>query len=81
MHEPMIGIKQLYKELPRVAKAAQMGRSFLVVKHNKPIFRIEPVRMPGTARKKNTLTDFERLQFRGGDRNISKKIDQIVYGL
>ncbi|MEK7084529.1 MAG: hypothetical protein AAB932_04810 [Patescibacteria group bacterium] len=81
MYEYMIGIKELYQTLPKIAEAARKGRSFLVVKHNKPIFRIEPVETARPKKKKNTMAQFAALQFRGGDPMASKEIDRIVYGV
>lgn len=69
-----IGIKQLHRELGRIAKEVRRGSSFLVVKRREPVFRIEPVE-----KGPYTLSDIRRAKFRG-DRRTSKKIDRIVYG-
>lgn len=79
MEPKIIGVKQLYRELPKIARAAKRGQSFLVVKHATPLFRIEPI-LPARP-KKYTLKDFEKIQFRGGDPDLSKNIDKILYGV
>ena len=79
MEPILIGINQLHKELTKVTRATQRGRSFLVMKHAKPMFRIEPATAPQA--KKYRLSDLLALQFHGDDKNLSKNIDKIVYGV
>lgn len=63
--------------MKQVAKAAGRGQVFTVVRHAKPVFRIEPFRQrPG----KGTLMDFTKIQFRTENPNLSKEIDKILYG-
>ena len=79
MEPTIIGIKQLHKDLTKVAMAAQKGKSFIVVKYAKPVFRIEPVR---TVRAANyTLDDFKKIRFSSAYPNLSKHIDRYVYGV
>ncbi|MBI3335789.1 MAG: hypothetical protein HY001_04825 [Candidatus Portnoybacteria bacterium] len=77
----IIGVKQLHRQLKQISQAAVQGQSFLVVKNSKPVFRIEPVEY--SAEKKYSLEDFKKLQFemRYKDKNLSKKVDAIVYGI
>jgi antitoxin (DNA-binding transcriptional repressor) of toxin-antitoxin stability system len=77
MNTQIIGIKQLHSTLKKVASAALMGQSFLVVKNSKPVFKIEPVKSPNG--KKYNLKDFSAVKFFTKDKNLSKKIDQIMY--
>ena len=77
MNTQIIGIKQLHSTLKKVADAAMLGQSFLVVKNSKPVFKIEPVKTVGS--KKYNLKDFSMIKFSAKDKNLSKKIDQIVY--
>lgn len=79
MEPIVIGIKQLHKELTKVTRATQKGKSFLVMKHAKPVFRIEPANAPQA--KRYRLADLLALQFHGDDKNLSKNIDKIVYGV
>ncbi len=73
----IMGIKELQLNLKRVADAAQKGESFLIVRDSKPVFRIEPMQNDG---RSGTLEDaFEALRFKG-EKDLSKKIDEIVYG-
>jgi len=79
MADSIIGIKELHRNLKRVADAAVKGKSFTVVRDSKPVFRIEPVgvepRGGGTMRE-----ILKRLEFSDKDRNLSRNIDKIVYG-
>ncbi|MDO8626435.1 MAG: hypothetical protein Q7K39_03185 [Candidatus Magasanikbacteria bacterium] len=79
MEPTIIGVKKLYRDLHGIARATARGQSFTVVKYSKPIFRIEPVATPN--RKKYTLNDLFAIRFKGGDPNLSKNIDKIVYGV
>ena len=74
----IIGIKALQGNLKRVADAAQRGETFTVVRDSKPVFRIEPV----TVRrgKKYTKEDLLSLRFRSGEKDLSTRVDEIVYG-
>ena len=79
MEPQFIGVKQLHRDLPKIAERVRRGQSFIVMKHAKPILRIEPVRQ--TKKKKYTLADLMTIQLSGGDKNLSKHIDQVVYGI
>lgn len=75
-----IGVKQLYKNLRSIAKRAKAGESFLVVKHTTPLFRIVPSDQE-VAKKPYTLKDVLDLRFKSGEKNLSEKVDEIVYGI
>ncbi len=75
-----IGIKELHKKLNQVAKAAKQGQSFIVFKHLKPLFRIEPIHAPQAAHR-YTRHDLARLQFKNSNKHLSKGVDSMVYGL
>jgi antitoxin (DNA-binding transcriptional repressor) of toxin-antitoxin stability system len=78
----VIGIKQLHKELPRVARSVLRGCSFVVLKHANPLFRIEPInpslKMKRYA-KKYTLQDLAKIRFRSKEHDLSQRIDEIAY--
>ena len=80
MEPTIIGIKQLHKQLSKIAEATQRGKSFVVIKHAKPIFRIEPFSNP---KINYTLSDLADIQFSDpkDDKNLSKHIDHFVYGV
>lgn len=77
----IIGVKQLYKQLKQISEATLEGQSFLVVRRSKPVFKIEPIETRES--KKYTLEDFKKIQFRmrHKERELSKRIDKIVYGV
>jgi len=79
MQEHIIGIKQLQTGLKQLTLQVQAGSSFIVVKNSKPVFRIEPIE--GQRTKRYTLADLKSLQFRSGQKNLSKSIDRTVYGI
>lgn len=71
-------MKELQHNLSKVAHEASAGRSFVVLKHARPVFRIEPpAQQKGNG---HTLEDLYDIRFKTTDRNLSKKIDRIVYG-
>ncbi len=79
MQTKTIGIKELQQNLAKITKEASRGASFAVFKHTTFLCRIEP---PATTPdKKYTLADFKKIQFRSGDKNLSKNIDKILYGV
>ena len=73
-----IGIKELQRDLTKIAREARRGASFIVLKHAVPMFRIEP---PALQNKKYSWADIEKLQVHTGQQNLSRDIDKIVYGL
>lgn len=75
--DEIIGVKQLYKNLKGITRRVQRGESFIVVKRSKPVFRVIPYQEERP--KKYTLKDLEKLQFKSGDKDLSQKIDEIVY--
>jgi hypothetical protein len=72
-----IGIKEFHKNFVKIAQKAKKGQSFVVVKHSEPLFKIEP---PENTKKYN-LQDFKKIQFKSKDKDLSKNIDQILYGV
>ena len=74
-----IGIKQFHKDLSKITRAVMRGHSFLILKHATPVFNVTPASPP--APKKYTLQDLFSIRFKSGDKNLSKKIDKIVYGI
>jgi len=76
MTNTILGIKELQLNLKRVADAAQKGASFTIVRDSKPVFRILPIE-----ERSGTFEDLlKQISFKGGDPNLSQKIDEIVYG-
>ena len=74
----IIGIKQLQRSLKKVADAAGRGETFTVVRDSKPVFRIEPILGRHGATK--TFADFALASRFKGPRNLSRRIDDILYG-
>lgn len=61
------------------------GERILVMKHARPALVITTYEtaelLPRHSKKYYTLDDIRKLQTKGGDKNISKKVDRIVYGV
>ncbi|MBI4252568.1 hypothetical protein HY623_00080 [Candidatus Uhrbacteria bacterium] len=79
MEPALIGVKHLQTRFKDVARAAQKGQSFLVMKHTTPLFRIEPVTKKKEPRY--TIDDIMTIRFTSRDRNLSKKIDTYLYNV
>ena len=80
--EPItIGVREFRQKLPKVLKAVERGHWFTIVRYSKPVAQFTPVR--ALAEKRYTLQDLQnlRFQFKTKDKNVSKKIDKIVYGV
>ena len=71
----VIGVKQFHREFKTIAREAHRGKSFLVMRHSEPLFRIEPA----AQKPQKGLEAFFNIHFRG-DKNLSKNIDKILYG-
>jgi len=76
MDTRIVGIKNLHKQLSKISDEALEGKSFIVVKNSKPVFRIEPIEKE----KKYNLGDFTKIQFRSKNKNLSREIDSSIYG-
>ncbi len=79
MIQTIIGIKELQKSLKRVSEEANKGRHFTVVRNSRPVFSIHPI-VSQKKLPKYTFDDFKKVQFSTKDRDLSKKVDEIVYG-
>lgn len=77
MQPKIIGIRELHKHLPAITTAVARGKSFVVIKHAKPIFNISPI--ADKIQKTHTLADFKAIKFSHPNKNLSKEIDAAVY--
>lgn len=75
---PTVGVKEFRQNMKKIARATRRGKTFVVTSHKEPLFKVGPV---SEDEKNYTLKDFEKISFRSNDPNLSKKIDEIVYGL
>lgn len=73
-----IGVRELHQDLTTIAKAVARGKSFVVVRHTKPLFQINPIK--DEKNYKYTIDDLKKIRFSGG-KSLSKDIDKIVYGV
>ena len=58
----IVGLKELRQNTAKYVRAVQMGRSFIIVKQSKPLFRIAPIDDEGEWEQ---LIDFTRVK-KGG---------------
>lgn len=73
-----IGVRKFLEDLKKIERSVSRGSSFIVTRHQKPIFEVYP---PQNTDRKTLLEEFKHIQFSHPDPNLSKKIDEIVYGL
>ena len=76
--EKIIGVRELVRNTKAVSRETRKGVSFIVMRNTEPLFRIEPV-VEGRG-KKYSKKDLMGIRFKSGERDLSKKIDNIVYG-
>lgn len=81
MRPKIIGMRELRQHLTQVKQAAQRGQPFVVTVHQKVAFHIDPPKKKKRDENigKRLVKDFQKLQFRSGEKNLSKRIDDIVY--
>lgn len=72
-----IGARELQRNLKKIFDRAGKGESFIVQKNARPMFRILPMEV--VKKKKYTKKDLEKIQFQSGERNLSGRIDEILY--
>lgn len=72
-------MRELLRNSKAISRDTKRGMSFVVAKNNEPLFRIEP--METKAKGKYTLKDLLSLRFHGKEKNLSKNIDKILYGI
>lgn len=75
-----IGVRELQRDFASIKAAVGRGKSFVIMSHAKPIARLVPMEEE-KPKAKYTLKDFEKIRFSGGDKNLSKNIDKILYGV
>ena len=61
----IIGLKELRENTENYIKQLKHGRSFLVVRRSKPVFRVEPVDKWGDGGNWETLIDFTKIKKSG----------------
>lgn len=70
--EKYIGVKELRQNLNKYASQVRAGRSFVVMKHNKPQFKISPV---DADEQWETVIDFTKISNEGIPfKEITKRI-------
>ena len=61
----IIGLKELRNDVESYAKQVQKGRSFVVVRRSKPLFKISPVDEWGDDGMWETVVDFRKIDSHG----------------
>ncbi len=77
----IISVRELHHDFLNVTKAVQKGRHLTVARHGKPLFLITPLAEKEPNKRTHTFADLMKISFKSGDKNLSKKIDEIVYGI
>lgn len=78
MNEMKVTSREFFRSPRKVATMVRGGRRIVVTRNGEEFFEVMPTQ-PG---KKKTIADFEHIVFSDskGDRDMSKKVDEIVYG-
>ena len=82
MNTQTLNVRDLARNMRKVTSAVERGQSFTVLRNGKSVFRIEPVGEDDASAQQPflSLTDLEQAQFEG-PRDLSKHIDEVVYGV
>lgn len=76
MKPKTIGIRELIRNYKKITRETKRGMSFEVMNHREALFQITPIKK----KQKTTLwDDLKDISFSDEDRDLSKKIDEIVY--
>lgn len=78
--QKIIGVRELSRNMKAVSRATKRGMSYLVMRNNEPLFHINPVAEEGS-KKKYTKEDLFSIRFNSGEKDLSQRIDEIVYGI
>ncbi len=62
MKTPILGLKELRENMEEYISEVKKGRSFLVVRRSKPIFKISPADMWGDEGVWETIADFRKIK-------------------
>lgn len=76
MQVQTISVRELHN-VPAIARGIRQGKSYVVVKHSKPLFNIVPT--DKMQPKTHTMKDLLAISFKGG-KHLSRDIDKILYG-
>lgn len=71
-----ISIREYIRNYNDYNDKVMKGESFVIVKNNKPQIKLSPI----DSEKKYSMKDLMSIRF-SGDKNLSKNIDKIVYGI
>lgn len=76
---PTMSLRELVQKPSGLSKLVRIGREFIVTRHGQPFFLATPIK----EKKGKTIHDFDYLMFSDPkmDKNLSKKVDEIVYGI
>ena len=73
-----VSMRDFYKNMKKYQGLVAAGGTFVVTKNKRPVFTVSaPV--AEVEKKKYTLADFKTIKFKSGEKNLSQKIDQILY--
>jgi antitoxin (DNA-binding transcriptional repressor) of toxin-antitoxin stability system len=84
MKPKVINVREFQRNMSAVIDEVMAGQSFEVVRNARPAFTMSPpVKKTVKKRKKFTQEEYlaalRKMQFRSGEKNLSQKIDEIVY--
>lgn len=77
--DDVLSTRDFMRDFSRITHTPKHS-AYTIVRHGRPIGTYIPSRSIGR-KKYMTLKDLEKVRFRSGEKDLSKKIDRIVYGI
>ena len=75
---PVFTMREFVRSPKRASDLLRRGHSIDVTSNGELLFTAQPAEK---IKKGATIKDFEHIRFRSGEKDLSKKVDEIVYGL
>jgi antitoxin (DNA-binding transcriptional repressor) of toxin-antitoxin stability system len=72
-----VSVREVTRNFSKLYARAQRGEYFSVQNRGEEVCSIAP---PAPQKKKYTLADFKKIQFHSGERNLSSRVDELLYG-
>ncbi|MCI0565765.1 hypothetical protein L0Y46_01060 [bacterium] len=78
--QKIIGVREFSRSLKNISRETKRGVSFLVMRNTEPLFYVEPFKQ-GEKKGAYMLKDLTGIRFKSEEKNLSRRIDEIVYGI
>lgn len=78
MSQQTLSTREFLRAFSRITQRPKFT-VYTIVRHGKPVGSFTPYR--NAPKKELTLADLKKVRFHSGDKHLSEKIDEIVYGI